>query len=113
MPKITFIRADNNHVEVEAPENWSVMQVAVENGINEIVALCGGAMACATCHCYIDPAWKERVDAQDNEQSDEEQDMLDMATDVRDCSRLGCQVKLNGALDGLVVALPGSDVDWD
>ena len=69
-------------------------------------------MACATCHCYIDPDWEERVTAEDNEQSDEEEDMLDMAFDIRDTSRLGCQVKLNSKLDGLVVAMPGTDVDW-
>ncbi len=69
-------------------------------------------MACATCHCYIHPDWKEKVEAQDNEQCDEERDMLDTAFDIRETSRLGCQVKLNEALDGLIVAMPGADTDW-
>ncbi len=113
MPKITFLRKDGTQKEIEADENWSIMQIALEHGIDEIEGACGGSMACATCHCYIDPAWKERVQAQDNEKSDEEEDMLDMASDVRESSRLGCQINLTSALDGLIVALPGTDTDWD
>ena len=109
MPKITFIRKDNSRTEIDAPENWSIMQVAVDHGIEEIEGACGGAMACATCHCYIDPTWEARVVAEDNEKSDEEEDMLDTAYDVRPTSRLGCQVRLTEALDGLIIALPGSD----
>lgn len=112
MPKITFLHKDGRKTEIDAPENWSIMQVAVENGIEEIEGACGGAMACATCHCYIHPDWEERVIAEDNEQSEEEEDMLDTAFDVRETSRLGCQVKLTPSLDGLVVALPGTDKPW-
>lgn len=112
MPQITFLLKDGTKQEVQAEENWSIMQVAVEHQIKGIEGACGGSMACATCHCYIDPEWEERVTAEDNEQSDEEEDMLDMAFDIRDTSRLGCQVKLNSKLDGLVVAMPGTDVDW-
>lgn len=112
MPKITFIRKDGSETIVNAPENWSIMQVAVANGIHEIEGACGGSMACATCHCYIEPEWKTRVEAEDNEMSEEEEDMLDIAFDVRDSSRLGCQVKLTSALDGLVIALPSSQDPW-
>lgn len=112
MPKITFIHKDNRRTDIDAPENWSIMQVALAHGIDEIQGVCGGAMACATCHCYIDPAWEERVTAEDNEQCEEEEDMLDTAFDVRETSRLGCQVKITNALDGLIIALPGSNVDW-
>jgi len=112
MPKITFLHKDGRKSEIDASENWSIMQTAVSNNIDEIEGACGGSMACATCHCYIHPDWIERVEAEDNEQSDEEEDMLDTAFDVRDTSRLGCQIKLTEALDGLVVALPGTDTDW-
>lgn len=112
MPKITFLHKDGRTTEIDAPENWSIMQVAVEHGIDEIEGACGGAMACATCHCYIAPSWEERVEEQDNEKSDEEEDILDTAFDVRDTSRLGCQVKLTEDLDGLTVALPGTDTGW-
>lgn len=111
MPKVTFLFKDGSAREIEVPENWSVMQAAVENGIEEIEGVCGGAMACATCHVYVHPDWAAKVTAEDNEQSDEEEDMLDMAFDVRDESRLGCQIKITNALDGLVVALPGTDIE--
>lgn len=112
MPNITFIQKDGARIEIEAEDNWSIMQIALEHKVQGIDGACGGSMACATCHCYIDPAWQARVEAQDNEQSEEELDMLDMAFDVRETSRLGCQVKVNDALDGLVVALPGADTGW-
>ncbi len=88
------------------------MQIAQAEGIDEIEGVCGGAMACATCHCYVHPDWVERVEAEDNDKSEEEEDMLDMAFDVRATSRLGCQVKVTNALDGLVVAMPGTKTDW-
>ena len=109
MPKVTFVQKDGSEQVIEAQENWSIMQVAVENKIEGIEGACGGSMACATCHVYVHPDWEDRVTAQDNEQTEEEEDMLDVAFDVRDNSRLGCQVKLNDALDGLVVALPGAE----
>lgn len=113
MPKITFQHKDGSEQTIEAEENWSIMQVAVENKVTGIEGACGGSMACATCHVYVHPDWEERVTEQDNEKTDEEEDMLDVAFDVRDTSRLGCQVKLNDALDGLVVALPGTDTGWE
>ncbi len=112
MPKVTFMHKDGSQQTIDAEKNWSLMQVAVEHKVEGIEGACGGSMACATCHVYIHPDWAQRVIAQDNEQSDEEEDMLDVAFDVRDTSRLGCQVKLTDELDGLVVALPGTDTDW-
>ena len=109
MPKITFVQKDGSEQTIDAQENWSIMQVAVENKVDGIEGACGGSMACATCHVYVHPDWEERVTAQDNEQSEEEEDMLDVAFDIRETSRLGCQIKLNDALDGLVVALPGAE----
>ncbi len=112
MPKITFLHKDGSEQEVNTPKNWSIMQAAVSNEVKGIEGACGGSMACATCHVYLHPDWVERVEAQDNEQSEEEEDMLDVAFDVRDTSRLGCQIKLTDELDGLVVALPGTDTGW-
>ena len=111
MPKITFLQADGTSQTVNADENISVMHAAKENHVPGIEGVCGGCMACATCHVYIHPDWKARVEAEDNEQSEEEIDMLDTASDVRETSRLGCQVKLTNALDGLVVALPGTTAE--
>jgi 2Fe-2S ferredoxin len=112
MPKVTFIMLDGSEKTCEAPVGWSLMQIAKDNAIEEIEGACGGAMACATCHLYVHPDWQKKVSEQDNEKSDEEEDMLDLAFDVRDNSRLGCQIRLTDALDGLVVALPGTKTGW-
>ncbi len=112
MPTITFLHKDGSEQVIEAEENWSIMQIAVENGLKGIEGACGGSMACATCHVYIHPDWTDRVVAQDNDQSEEEEDMLDLAFHVEETSRLGCQVKITKALDGLIVALPGTKTGW-
>ncbi|MEZ5814282.1 MAG: 2Fe-2S iron-sulfur cluster-binding protein [Alphaproteobacteria bacterium] len=112
MPEITFLHTDGTQQTIDAEDNWSIMQVALEHKIKGIEGACGGAMACATCHIYIHPDWLERVSAEDNEKSEEEEDMLDIAFDIRTTSRLGCQIKLNEALDGLIVALPGTKTEW-
>jgi 2Fe-2S ferredoxin len=113
MPTLKFLQPNGTKQIVNADENISIMQAATEHSVPGIFGSCGGAMACATCHIYIDPKWKSRVEAEDNEQSDEEIDMLDMASDVRESSRLGCQIKLTNALDGLVIALPGTKTNWE
>lgn len=112
MFKITFLQPDGTSQTVDADENLSIMQTAKEHNIEGIEGACGGCMACATCHVYIHPGWVARLIAEDNEQSNEEVDMLDTAYDIRETSRLGCQCKLTNALDGLVVALPGTKTGW-
>lgn len=112
MPKITFFQKDGAMREIDAEENWSIMQVAVDQGIEGIPGKCGGNIGCATCHVYIHPDWMQKVVAQDNEQSEAEQDLLDTAYDVTETSRLGCQIRLTKALDGLVVAVAGAKTDW-
>lgn len=102
MVAITFIEFDGTAHCVDGPEGATAMETAVRNGISGIVAECGGACACATCHVYVDEAWVERV----GEPSEMEEGMLDFATDVRPNSRLSCQIKLSAALDGLVLRIP-------
>lgn len=100
MTKITFVQPDGASQTVEAREGDSIMQTALAYSIDGIFAECGGAMMCATCHCYID-------DDRTGEASETELDMLDCAEDeVRPSSRLSCQIKVTDALDGLVVHLP-------
>ena len=112
MSTITVIQKDGTPRRIEAEEGWSLMEITRDADVEEIEGVCGGSMACATCHMYIHPDWVTRVEAQDNEKSDEEEDMLDMATDITDTSRLGCQIRMSKELDGLVVAVPGAKVDW-
>lgn len=102
MAKITFIQPDGATQVVEAASGVTVMEAAKLNNVPGIDAECGGACACATCHVYVDEAWRETT----GKPSEMEEDMLDFAFDVRDESRLACQIKVADALDGLVLRVP-------
>ena len=104
MAKITYIEHDGTEHVVEVKPGLSVMEGAVKNNIPGIDADCGGACACATCHVYVDEAWR----AQTGEKSAMEESMLDFAENVEDNSRLSCQIRVSDALDGLVVRMPES-----
>ena len=99
MPKITYIEQDGTRKEIDADVGYTVMEVAVNNGVDGIVAECGGACACATCHSYVDEAWLDKLPEMD----DMEDSMLDAAYERRDHSRLTCQIEITDALDGLVI----------
>jgi len=102
MPKITYIDHQGSTRTVEGELGSTVMETAIKNAVPGIEAECGGACACATCHVYIEEAWRETV----GEPSPMEQDMLDFGYDVRANSRLSCQIKVVAELDGLVVHTP-------
>ncbi|KQV64118.1 2Fe-2S iron-sulfur cluster-binding protein [Caulobacter sp. Root343] len=105
MLKITFVQLDGARRDVEASAGISVMQAATRNGVAGIDAECGGACACATCHVYVDEAWRERVGPPQGGEAD----MLEFALEVDpDRSRLSCQITISEALDGLVVHLPAA-----
>lgn len=112
MPKITFIRKDGSTQDVEAPAGLSVMEVAQMSGITEVEGLCGGCLSCATCHLYVHPDWWDKTLPDEGEKSEEEEDMLDLAFDIRETSRLSCQIVLEDAHEGLIVAVPGAKTDW-
>jgi len=99
--KMTFVDPDGTRHEVDAPEGLSVLEVAHRSGF-DLEGACEGSMACSTCHVFVDDAWFDRLP----EASEEEEDMLDLAFDVRPTSRLGCQIAMAKELDGLVVNLP-------
>jgi 2Fe-2S ferredoxin len=106
MLNITFILPDENQITVAANEGDSLMQTAVDNGIEQISADCGGCCSCATCHCVIDDAWKEKMTPAD----EMETELLEGAIDnLQDNSRLSCQIFLGKEHDGLVVQIPESD----
>lgn len=107
MVKLTYIAADGTETTVTAEAGASVMQTALDHDVDGIVGECGGAMMCATCHCYVDDAWTDRT----GERRAGEDDMLECAADdVKPTSRLSCQIKLTDDLDGLVVHLPSDQV---
>ena len=102
MPKITYIEAGGKEHVIDAPVGQTVMEAAVKNAVPGIDADCGGACACATCHVYVEPDWLEKTGAR----NPMEEDMLDFAFDVREESRLSCQIKVSDTLDGLRVRVP-------
>ena len=102
MAKITFIQPDGASQTVSADKGSTVMEAAKKNLIAGIEAECGGACACATCHVYVDAGWRAKVGRPEAM----EEDMLDFAFDVREESRLSCQIKVTDALDGLVLRIP-------
>ena len=102
MPKITYIEHDGTEHVLDVKTGLSVMEGAVKNNIPGIDADCGGACACATCHVYVDEAWREKVGSP----TPMEEDMLDFGFDVRPNSRLSCQIKVTDELDGLIVSTP-------
>lgn len=102
MPKITFIDSKGTARDVGANIGASIMETAVQNMIPEIDADCGGACACATCHVYVDDKWADKLKPKD----DMEDSMLDFAEDVKDNSRLSCQILVTKELDGIVVTTP-------
>ena len=104
MPKITYIEHSGKHHTVDVAVGTSVMRGARDNNIPGIDADCGGECACATCHVYIEPEWKERVGKPDP--ATLELSLLDFAAVTKPNSRLSCQVKVRAELDGLVVRLP-------
>jgi ferredoxin, 2Fe-2S len=100
--QITYIDAEGTARIVEAETGATVMETAIRNGVPGIVAECGGACACATCHVHVDEQWTTIV----GQPEPMEEDMLDFAFDVRPTSRLSCQIRVRPELDGLVVHTP-------
>ena len=102
MAKITYIEHDGREHVVDVKPGLSVMEGAIRNNVPGIDADCGGACACATCHVYVDEAWRKATGSQ----SAMEESMLDFAEEVQPNSRLSCQIRVSDALDGLIVRLP-------
>ena len=101
MPKVTFVERNGTPREIEARAGQTLLEIAWDNGL-DVEGACEGSMACATCHVIVDPAWFDRLP----DPSEDEEDMLDLAYDIQKTSRLGCQIVLTEALEGLVVRLP-------
>ena len=106
MPNVTYVQPDGSQRTVAAAAGSSVMEAAIDNDIAGIVAECGGACSCATCHVYVDPAWTGRLAAVDSQ----EDGMLDCVFDRQASSRLSCQIELTDELDGLIVHVPEEQI---
>ncbi len=101
MSKMTFIERDGKPREVEAPLGLSVLEIAHKHGV-DIEGACEGSLACSTCHVIVEPSWFPKLE----KPTEDEEDMLDLAFGLEKTSRLGCQLVMTEALDGLVVRLP-------
>ena len=102
MAKITYITSDEKIHEIDVQNGLTVMEGAVQIDIPGIDADCGGGMACATCHVYVQDKWFNELPKKE----DGEEDMLDMAFEPRQNSRLSCQLVVSDDLDGLIVNIP-------
>ena len=103
MVMVSFVEPGGAEQQIDVPEGWSLMQGAMSNGVEGIEGECGGSCACATCHCYVDDAWLEKLPAA----AENELAMLEnVVAERRPNSRLACQIKAGAALDGLRVELP-------
>ena len=102
MPKITYQDSKGNSKTVEVESGLTVMEGAIQNDIPEIDADCGGSMACATCHVYVEEKWLDKL----SKAEEAEVDMIDMAYEPKKNSRLSCQIIVSDELDGLEITTP-------
>jgi len=98
---MVFVERDGTRKEVEAPLGLSVLEIAHRNSV-DIEGACEGSLACSTCHVIVDGEWFGKL----TKPTEDEEDMLDLAFDLQETCRLGCQLIMTDALDGLVVKLP-------
>lgn len=104
MTSVKFIDSNGEHHEVDVDAGTSVMEAAVDNGIEGILGDCGGSLSCATCHCYLDDEAVKHAPSI----SEAEDQMLETVLERTEKSRLGCQVPLTEEMDGITVTLPES-----
>jgi len=104
MTHIKFISVDGSETEIVAENGISVMTAAINNGIQGIVAECGGACSCATCHVIVDQEWYSKLP----EPQHLEKDMLEFVAEPTKTSRLSCQITVSDDIDGLIVTIPAT-----
>ena len=105
MPKLIVVTREGEEREIMGEAGLSVMEVIRDNGIDEILALCGGCCSCATCHVHVDPEFAPKL----KPMSEDENDLLESTSDRDEFSRLSCQIEFGDALDGLKVTIAEED----
>jgi ferredoxin, 2Fe-2S len=105
MPQLTIVTRDGAERTVEARIGWSVMENIRDNGVDEVLALCGGCCSCATCHVHVDADWLDKV----GPPKADEEDLLDTSDHKTEASRLSCQILYTAELDGLRVMVAPED----
>ena len=105
MPRLVVTTRNGVEKTIHGSTNVSLMEALRDNGVDELLALCGGCCSCATCHVYVDPAFADRIDAITADESD----LLDSSDFRNETSRLSCQIMLTDVLDGLRVTVAPED----
>jgi 2Fe-2S ferredoxin len=105
MPTLNVVTRTGETKQFEAKIGSTVMESIVANGVDEVLALCGGCCSCATCHVYVDPAFAEKLPPM----SDAENDLLDGSAHRQVNSRLSCQIAVVPAIEGLLVTVAPED----
>ena len=101
MPKLIVVDTAGKERVIEGPTGRTVMQVIRDNGVDDLLALCGGCCSCATCHVWVEPAFIDRLPAMGSQ----EDDMLECSEYRKANSRLSCQLEFTDALDGMRVTV--------
>jgi 2Fe-2S ferredoxin len=105
MPKLIVVTRDGTQHTLDAREGWTVMETIRDNGLDELLALCGGCCSCATCHVHVDPEWIGRL----KPMKGDEDELLDTSDHRVETSRLSCQILFVPELNGLRVAIAPED----
>lgn len=105
MPQLTVVTRDGQAHEFDAPAGYTVMEAIRDNGIDELLALCGGCCSCATCHVYVDEAFFDLLP----ELKGDENDLLDSSDHRQPNSRLSCQLPISDATSGMVITIAPED----
>ncbi|GAA4777998.1 2Fe-2S iron-sulfur cluster-binding protein [Stakelama sediminis] len=105
MPKLIVTTREGEVRELEGEKGLTVMEVIRDNGVDELLALCGGCCSCATCHVHVDPEFAAKLP----KMSEDEDDLLDSSSDRNETSRLSCQIPFTDDLDGLRVTIAEED----
>jgi len=101
MPKLRVTTPDGTETEIEGQAGLSVMELIRNAGFDELLALCGGACSCATCHVYVDPSFADKLPSM----GETENELLSLSERRQSTSRLSCQLPFSDALDGLKVTI--------
>ena len=102
MPKIVFVNKDGSKTEVNAKNGQTILDVAQDNNITDLIGACNGSCACGTCHVYIDEETLKKIE----QPKEEEENVLDVVFDVKQNSRLACQVVVNDKMNNAVITIP-------
>lgn len=105
MAQLTVVKRDGSSEQFEAQNGYTVMEVIRDQGIDELLAICGGCCSCATCHVFVDPAFADKLPPMKGD----EDDLLDSSDHRQPTSRLSCQIPISAELDGMTITIAPED----